>query len=92
MKPTFLSCKHKIDIKSEPQCHLSMSNTNEVKSVVLWYLNGCLATFYKAQQDDEPKKKVLIDTISFTNKAYLAYRQVNILVKAKTQILLNSRI
>lgn len=56
-----------------------MSITNEVNSVVLWYLNGCSATFYKAQDEDQKKRKV-VDTVTFTNKAYLAYRQVNSLV------------
>ena len=66
--------------KSERQCHLSMSITNEV---VLWYLNGCVASLYSPQRDAVTGKRVPKDTVSFTNKAYLAYKQVNSLVQKK---------
>lgn len=54
-----------------------MSIENQ-KTVVLWYLEGCIATFYELQDD---KKKVPIDTVCFRDKAYLAFRQVDILVR-----------
>lgn len=58
---------------------MSLTN-NEDRSVVLWYMNGCIATFYQSDQEQQ-RKKVPVDTISFTNKAYLAFRKVNLLVK-----------
>jgi hypothetical protein len=48
-----------------------------VKSAVLWHMNGCIATFYE-QKDDEKRKP--IETISFTSKATVGFRQVDILV------------
>ncbi|KAI8889792.1 outer arm dynein light chain 1 [Backusella circina FSU 941] len=47
-----------------------------VKSAVLWHLNGSIATFYE-QIDNEKRKP--IETISFTSKAYVGFRQVDIL-------------
>lgn len=52
---------------------------NEYKSAVLWYMNGCIATFYKAENEDQ-KKKIPVDTVSFTSKAYLAFRGIDLLV------------
>lgn len=49
---------------------------NEYKSAVIWYMNGIVATFYKSESQDQTKK-VLVDTISFTSKAYLAFRKIN---------------
>lgn len=49
---------------------------NEYKSAVLWYMNGIVATFYESENQDQ-KKKVLVDTISFTSKAYLAFRKIS---------------
>lgn len=53
--------------------------TKNQKTVVLWYLEGCIATFYELQDDG---KKIPIDTVCFRDKAYLAFRQVDILVRA----------
>ncbi|KAI9485925.1 MAG: hypothetical protein EXX96DRAFT_25343 [Benjaminiella poitrasii] len=39
-------------------------------------MNGCIATFYESESDDQ-KKKIPIETISFTTKAYLAFRNVD---------------
>lgn len=61
---------------------------NEYKSAVLWYMNGIVATFYESEDQDQ-KKKVLVDTISFTSKAYLAFRKISSLVsdgKYKTKL------
>ncbi|KAI7904875.1 uncharacterized protein BX663DRAFT_469984 [Cokeromyces recurvatus] len=49
---------------------------NEYKSVVLWHMNGCIATFYESKPDNQ-KKKVPIETVSFTTKAYLAFKKMN---------------
>jgi hypothetical protein len=58
---------------------MSIAAKNEFKSVVLWHMDGCIATFYEQKQDQ--KRKVPIDTISFTNKADFAYKKVDELVK-----------
>ncbi|CAO3638699.1 unnamed protein product [Mucor fragilis] len=39
-------------------------------------MNGIVATFYESEDQDQ-KKKVLVDTISFTSKAYLAFRKIS---------------
>ncbi|EPB85758.1 hypothetical protein HMPREF1544_07427 [Mucor circinelloides 1006PhL] len=39
-------------------------------------MNGIVATFYESESQDQ-KKKVLVDTISFTSKAYLAFRKIS---------------
>ncbi|CEP10799.1 hypothetical protein [Parasitella parasitica] len=50
---------------------------NEYKSAVMWYMNGqVIATFYESANKDQ-KKKILIDTVSFSSKAYLAFRRIN---------------
>lgn len=71
------------------KCPFSMSIAkNEYKSAVLWYMNGIVATFYESEDQDQ-KKKVLVDTISFTSKAYLAFRKISSLVsdgKYKTKL------
>jgi hypothetical protein len=51
---------------------------NELKSVVLWYMDRCIATVNKIEK--ETKKKKPIETICFLNKAYLAFKQIDILV------------
>ncbi|KAI8644808.1 hypothetical protein BD408DRAFT_383043 [Parasitella parasitica] len=50
---------------------------NEYKSAVMWYMNGqAIATFYESDTKDQ-KKKVLLDTVSFSSKAYLAFRRIH---------------
>jgi hypothetical protein len=61
---------------------MSIAVKNEFKSVVLWHMNGCIATLYEQKQE---QKRVPIDTISFTNKAYLAFQKVDELVTAQTK-------
>ncbi|GAN06966.1 leucine rich repeat protein [Mucor ambiguus] len=38
-------------------------------------MNGIVATFYESENQDQ--KKILVDTISFTSKAYLAFRKIS---------------
>ncbi|KAI7896237.1 uncharacterized protein EV154DRAFT_476604 [Mucor mucedo] len=54
-----------------------MSRENQ-KSVTLWYLGGCSATFYELRDDG----KIPISTVEFRDKAFLAFRQVDILTIA----------
>lgn len=56
--------------------------SNGFKSAVLWHMNGCIVTFYEAENQNEKKRKPT-DTICFTNKANLAHRNVNSLVTNK---------
>ncbi|KAI8048930.1 uncharacterized protein B0P05DRAFT_564039 [Gilbertella persicaria] len=48
---------------------------NGHKSVVLWHMNGSMATIY--QYSEEQKKRVPLETISFVSKAYLAFRKID---------------
>ncbi|KAI8993331.1 hypothetical protein BDB01DRAFT_832159 [Pilobolus umbonatus] len=52
-----------------------MSINNERRSVTLWHLNGCLATFYEI--DDTTHKKVPTETVCFINKVYLGFKRVD---------------
>lgn len=63
---------------------MSIAAKDEFKSVVLWHMNGCIATIYEQTQDQ--KRKVPVDTISFTNKAYLAFHRVDELVKRNLKL------
>ncbi|CEI89483.1 hypothetical protein RMCBS344292_03838 [Rhizopus microsporus] len=53
------------------------SSNHESTFVVLWYMNGCTATVYKKEKNNE--KKEPIKTICFANKAYLAFKQIDCL-------------
>lgn len=55
---------------------------------VLWYMQGCVATFYQCtdEGEEQQKKKKLVSTESFVLNVNLAYRQLNSLASIPVYI------
>ncbi|RCI07265.1 hypothetical protein CU098_010616 [Rhizopus stolonifer] len=58
--------------------------SNELKTVVLWHMDRCVATVNNIEKDT--KKKKPLETICFLNKVQLAFKQIDILTIAPPAI------